>query len=119
MLLQIPAAQVERTLRDIRNDRYSVLRNIVPRGDPRPTYGTREHRKEQKTVVIPPGAWAVGRSLADVRGRGIEVAFTGVRRQGILGRDPAGDTLLRDGDIVVMSGEPEDLEHAESVLLAG
>jgi CPA2 family monovalent cation:H+ antiporter-2 len=119
MLLRIPASQVEGTLGKIRNDRYAVLRNIVPRGDPRPSYGTQEHRKEQKTVVIPPGAWAVGRSLEDVRGRGIRATFTGVRRQGILGRDPTGDTVLRDGDIIVLSGAPEDLEHAESILLAG
>jgi CPA2 family monovalent cation:H+ antiporter-2 len=42
-----------------------------------------------------------------------------VRRQGILGREPARDTILRDGDIVVIYGQPEELERAESVLLAG
>ena len=71
------------------------------------------------SVVVPPGAWAVGRSLDDVRSRGAVVTFTGVRRQGIMGREPAGDTILRDGDIVVIYGQPEDLAHAESVLLAG
>jgi CPA2 family monovalent cation:H+ antiporter-2 len=70
-------------------------------------------------VVVPPGAWAVGRTLDEVRSRSVEVTFTGVRRQGILGRDPAGDTALRDGDIVVIYGQPEDLERAEAVLLAG
>ncbi|MGQ4828275.1 TrkA C-terminal domain-containing protein, partial [Enterococcus faecalis] len=77
-----------------------------------------DHREELKSVVIPPGAWAVGRTLEDVRSRGAVVTFTGVRRQGILGRDPAGDTILRDGDIVVIYGPPEDLARAESVLLA-
>jgi CPA2 family monovalent cation:H+ antiporter-2 len=61
----------------------------------------------------------VGRSLSEVRGRGVEVTFTGVRRQGILGREPAPDTILRDGDIVVIYGAPEELERAEAVLLAG
>jgi CPA2 family monovalent cation:H+ antiporter-2 len=61
----------------------------------------------------------VGRTLGEVRHRGIEVTFTGVRRQGILGREPAGDTVLRDGDIVVIYGQPEELERAEAVLLAG
>jgi len=70
-------------------------------------------------VVIPPGAWAVGRSVEDVRLRGAEVAFTGIRRQGILGRDPAAEASFREGDIVVMYGEPKALEHAEAVLLAG
>jgi CPA2 family monovalent cation:H+ antiporter-2 len=70
-------------------------------------------------VVVPPGAWAVGRSIAEVRTRGAEVAFTGVRRQGILGREPASDMTLREGDVVVLYGLPESLEHAEAVLLAG
>ena len=54
-----------------------------------------------------------------MRGHGVAVAFTGVRRHGILGREPSGDTVLRDGDIVVIYGQPDELERAESVLLAG
>ncbi|HET9390434.1 MAG TPA: cation:proton antiporter [Steroidobacteraceae bacterium] len=119
MLLQVPVTRVVRTVGEIRSNRYSVLRNIVPRGDPRPMDQELEHREEIKSVVVPPGAWAVGRTLRDVRSRGIEVTFTGVRRQGILGRAPADETVLRDGDIVVIYGQPEDLERAEAVLLAG
>ena len=70
-------------------------------------------------MVLPPGAWSIGRTLAEVRSHDVAVSFTGVRRHGILGREPAGDTVLRDGDIVVIYGQPEDLERAEAVLLAG
>jgi monovalent cation:H+ antiporter-2, CPA2 family len=119
MLLHAPVTRVVRVVGEIRNNRYSVLRNIVPRSDPRPFDESLDHREELKSVVIPPGAWAVGRTLHDVRSRGMEVTFTGGRRQGIMGRDPAGDTVLRDGDIVVIYGQPEDLARAESVLLAG
>ncbi|HEY2401811.1 MAG TPA: cation:proton antiporter [Steroidobacteraceae bacterium] len=119
MLLHVPVTRVVRTVNDIRNNRYAVLRNIVPPGDAR-TFGASPDQQEQMvSVVVPPGAWAVGRTLDDVRGRGAAVTFTGVRRQGIMGRDPAGETVLRDGDIVVIYGQPEDLAHAESVLLAG
>jgi CPA2 family monovalent cation:H+ antiporter-2 len=108
-----------RTLNDIRNNRYAVLRNIVRRGEPRPIDDLQGHREEIKSVVVPPGAWAVGRTLSEVRSRGVEVTFTGICRQGILGREPGVDTVLRDGDIVVLYGQPEELERAESVLLAG
>ncbi|HUL47349.1 MAG TPA: TrkA C-terminal domain-containing protein, partial [Steroidobacteraceae bacterium] len=118
MLLHVPVPRVVRTLGDIRSSRYAVLRNIVRRGDPRPIEES-EHREELKSVVVPPGAWAVGRTLREVRGRGVEVTFTGVRRQGILGREPAEGTVLHEGDIVVIHGQPEELERAESVLLAG
>ena len=76
------------TVGDIRNNRYAVLRNIVRRGDARPLDETHEYREELKSVVVPPGAWAVGRTLGDVRSRGVQVAFTGIRRHGILGREP-------------------------------
>ena len=119
MLLHVPVTKVVRAVNDIRSNRYAVLRNIVRRGDARPLDETHEHREEIKSVVVPPGAWAVGRTLSDVRSRGVEVVFTGIRRLGILGREPAVDTVLRDGDIVVIYGQPEELERAESVLLAG
>ncbi len=119
MLLHVPVTKVVRTMGEIRSNRYSVLRNIVRRGDARPLDETHEFREELKSIVIPPGAWSVGRTLGDVQGRGVHVTFTGVRRQGILGREPSGETVLRDGDIVVIYGQPEELERAESVLLAG
>jgi len=108
MLLHVPVTRVVRTLGEIRNSRYAVLRNIVRRGDARVVDETTEQREEIRSIVVPPGAWAVGRSLGEVRNRGVAVTFTGVRRHGILGREPAGDTILR-----------EELERAESVLLAG
>jgi len=119
MLLRVPVSRVVRVLGEIRNSRYAVLRNIVRRGESRVADETSEQREEIKSVVVPPGAWAVGRSLSEVRNRGVAVTFTGVRRHGILGREPAGDTVLRDGDIVVIYGQPEELERAEAVLLAG
>ena len=70
-------------------------------------------------MSCPPGAWAVGRSVDEVRARGAAVAFTGIRRHGILGKAPEGATRLREGDIVLIQGRPKALEHAEGVLLAG
>jgi len=119
MLLHVPVARVVRTLGDIRASRYAVLRNIVQQDDAQLPDASGGKREEVKSVVVPPGAWAVGRSLGELRSRGVEVTFTGVRRHGILGREPAPDTVLRDGDIVVFYGQPEELERAEALLLAG
>jgi monovalent cation:H+ antiporter-2, CPA2 family len=119
LLLHVPVAKVVRVVGDIRADRYTVLRKVVSRDEVRLIDTTVEYDEELKSVVLPPGAWAIGRTLDEVRARGAAVAFTGIRRQGILGREPGGHTVLRDGDIVVLYGEPEALEHAESVLLAG
>jgi CPA2 family monovalent cation:H+ antiporter-2 len=119
MLLQVPMSRVVRTIGEIRNHRYAAFRTFFKRETALVSDGTQEFREELRSVVLPPAAWAVGRSIDDVRARGAEVAFTGVRRQGILGRDPQGTTQLREGDIVVIYGEPDALEHAEAVMLAG
>jgi monovalent cation:H+ antiporter-2, CPA2 family len=119
MLLHVPVSRVVRTLGEIRGNRYAVLRNIVRQGDSEAIDEAREPHEEVKSVVVPPGAWAVGKSLTDVRRRGVTVTFTGVRRHGILGREPGASTVLRDGDIVVIYGRPDELERAEAVLLAG
>jgi CPA2 family monovalent cation:H+ antiporter-2 len=119
MLLNVPVSRVVRTVGAIRSNRYATLRNIFRRDDALPIDEQHAFREELKSVVVPPGAWAVGRSIGEARARGAEVAFTGVRRQGILGREPAAEMRLREGDIVVLYGLPEALEHAEAVLLTG
>jgi CPA2 family monovalent cation:H+ antiporter-2 len=121
MLLNVPVVKVVRTVSDIRNSRYAVLRNIVNLDGASfvPIEAERDDSEQLKTVLLPPGAWGVGRTLDEVRERGAEVTFTSIRRHGIVGREPGGETSLRDGDIVVIYGSPKACEHAESVLLAG
>ena len=115
-LLQLPAAQVGRVVQTLRQQRYATLRTRTgARLDPDDEVSADQLR----SVVLPPGGWAVGRRLEEIRARGAEGAFTAIRRQGITGREPAGDTELREGDVVVIYGVPEALEHAEAVLLAG
>jgi len=119
MLLQVPVSRVVRTVGDIRSRRYATLRGVVRReGDPGAD-ALDEPPEGLATVVLPPSAWAVGRRLEEVRRHGAAVAFTALRRHGITGREPAGDTLLREGDVLVVYGLPEAIEHAEAVLLTG
>jgi CPA2 family monovalent cation:H+ antiporter-2 len=119
MLLRVPVTKVVRTIGEIRNTRYAVLRNIVTQDWEHSIEPLPESGEALRTVVLPPGAWAVGRTLDEVRQQGAEVTFTSIRRHGIVGRDPGGETSLRDGDIVVIYGDLKSLQRAESVLLAG
>jgi monovalent cation:H+ antiporter-2, CPA2 family len=118
MLLNVPMTRVVRTIGEIRRARYATLRDVVP-ADSSAGDVLDERGEGIATVVIPPRAWAVGRSLAEVRTRGAEVVFTALRRQGITGREPAESTTLRGGDVLLVYGLPEAIEHAEAILLTG
>ncbi len=119
LVLQVPMSNVMRTVGDIRRHRYSLLRSIFRREGAELIDDSHTLREELHTVVLPPGSWSIGRPIREVRDRGAEVSFTAVRRGDILGRDPDHSMLLREGDVVVLFGTPEALEHAEAVLLAG
>jgi monovalent cation:H+ antiporter-2, CPA2 family len=119
MLLDVPVSKVVRTVGDIRANRYATLRSIFRHSGARAIDDTHAYREELRSIVLPPGSWSIGRRLDDVRTRGADVTFTAVRRHGITGRQPDGATELREGDVVVIYGTPEAIEHAEAVLLAG
>ena len=119
MLLNVPVSKVVRTVGDIRNNRYATLRSIFRHEGARSIDDTHAFREELRTIVLPPSAWSTGRRLGEIRERGVEVSFTAVRRHGITGRQPDDSLVLREGDVVVLYGTPEALEHAEAVLLAG
>jgi CPA2 family monovalent cation:H+ antiporter-2 len=119
LVLHVPMSKVVKTVGDIRRHRYGLLRSIFRSGEAELVDGSHDLREELHTVVLPPGAWSIGKSIEEVRGKGAEVSFTAVRRGGIVGRDPDEAMTLREGDVVVIYGTPEALEHAETVLLAG
>jgi len=114
----VPVSRVVRTVGEIRGQRYGMLRNLFRRGDPR-ALDDHAFREELHTLVLPPGAWAVGRTIADMKERGAEVSVSAIRRDGIVGREPGSDTVLREGDVLVLYGTPEALEHGETVFLMG
>ena len=75
--------------------------------------------KSLHSVILPPHAWAVGKSIAELANSGSQAAVSAVRRDGIVGRDPGADTVFKEGDVVVVCGTPEAVEHAETLLLMG
>jgi CPA2 family monovalent cation:H+ antiporter-2 len=119
LLLDVPVSRVVKTVGDIRSTRYATLRRIFRREDARPIDETHALREELHTVVLPPGAYGVGKTVADLNLDQGEVTITAIRRDGIVGRQPDPSTVLREGDVVVLYGVPEALEHGEARLLMG
>ena len=119
LLLKLPVPRVIRTVNDIRSHRYGMLRQYFRAADAEPLDDSHAFREELHSVILPPQAWAVGRSIAELEARGSRAAVSAVRRDGIVGREPGPDTLFKEGDVVVVCGTPEAVEHAETLLLMG
>ena len=119
LLLKLPMPRVIRTVNDIRSHRYSMLRQYFRAADAEPLDDSHAFREELHSVVLPPHAWAVGRSIEELTARGSRAVVSAVRRDGSVGREPSPDTLFKEGDVVVVCGTPEGVEHAETLLLMG
>jgi CPA2 family monovalent cation:H+ antiporter-2 len=117
LLLKLPMTRVIRTVNDIRSHRYGMLRQYFRDADS--LDDNHAFREELHSVILPPHAWAVGKSIEELAGRGSKAAVSAVRRDGIVGREPGPDTVFKVGDVVVVCGTPEAVEHAETLLLMG
>lgn len=119
MVLRQPVGRVVRTIGAARKERYASLRGVLRGQSSMPGVLASETREDLASVVLPPGAWCVGRTLGQVCSRAANVKIDSLSRQSVVGREPAPELVLREGDVLTLRGTPEALEHAEKVLLAG
>ena len=119
LLMKLPVGRVIRTVNDIRSHRYQMLRQYFRADGAEPLDESHAFRQQLHSVILPPQAWAVGRSITDLALRGSQATVNAVRRDGIVGREPGPDTVFKEGDVVVVYGTPEAVEHAETLLLMG
>lgn len=117
--LGVPVTRVIKQLRAVHKDRYRMLRGIF-RGEESESSEEADTGQERlHSVTLLSEAHAVGRRLADLHLDAAGVTVTAVRRGGIRGPQPAADTRLKAGDVLVLYGAPEALDEAEKILLQG
>ena len=119
LLLDVPISRIVHKVARIRSHRYSMLRNIFRKEDAQVLDESHAFREQLQALTLPEGAAAVGRSLAELRLPDAGILVTAIRRQGIVGRQPNADTVLKQDDVLVLYGTPESLERAETLLLSG
>jgi K+:H+ antiporter len=119
LCLDVPAQDVLEVTEDIRHDRYAILRSVFRKRDARNLDEDHPLRQQLRTVVLPPGARAVGSTIGELGLDRGQVRVNALRRDGIVGRNPDASTRLREGDVLILWGTPEDLEQEESRLLMG
>jgi CPA2 family monovalent cation:H+ antiporter-2 len=119
LLMGVPGSRIMRHVRDVRTDRYRMLRGFFHGEDLDEGKGAHAYQERLHSVTLPAGARAVGRLIADLHLEGLGVSVNAVRRGGIRGPEPGPETRLTAGDVLVLFGTPEALEQAEKILLEG
>ena len=116
LLLGVPLNRVMRRARDARSTRYRLLRGFFKGVSDEPEEADADSAR-MSSVLIEPGAFAIGQSLEDLALSDVEVSA--IRRHGIRGLEPGPETRLQVGDVVVLLGTPGAIGAAEAKLLQG
>ncbi len=111
-LIGTPITRVIRRMRETRSQRYSLMRGFFHGASDADKQDARLH-----SVSLPAGARALGQTLGELALA--QVAVAAVRRRGVRSLDPAPDTRLETGDVLVLLGDPVALAAAEQKLLQG
>lgn len=117
-LIGVPLSRVIRRTRDIRMQRYGMIRGFF-HGASDAAESPEAQQERLQSIVLHAGAWAVGRRIADIDFGMLGVNLNVLRRKGVRNLEPAQDMTLESGDVLVLLGVPANLALAELRLLKG
>lgn len=115
--LEVPEEEISQIIEHERDNRYQHLRGYFL-GENAASVESNEQFLLH-TVSLAEGSYAVGRKLGDIDFGQVEVNVACMRRDGVRGEQPGPEVQLRAGDVLVLQGSPEGLEHGEAMLVAG
>jgi CPA2 family monovalent cation:H+ antiporter-2 len=119
LMLGVPVKRVVSHIRSVRDQRYRLLRGFYRGASDDAADLDEANQPRLHTVSLEAGAYAVGRTLAELGLDGLGVEVTAVRRRGIRADAPDPETRFEGGDVVVLLGRPDALDAAETRLLQG
>ena len=116
-LLGVPMARVLRRIREVRAQRYQTMRGFFRGQSDREEDESKQPRLH--SVLVTQGARSIGKTLEELDFSELGCDVNAIRRRGIRAVEPAPETRLAVGDVVVLLGLPEGLMAAEERLLNG
>ncbi|WP_137822457.1 monovalent cation:proton antiporter family protein [Pseudomonas sp. D(2018)] len=118
VLLGLPRSRVEAHMEAVRRNRYRLLHGYYPGGQANLVDAHGQPRRLLHAVNLNEGAYACGRTLGDLRLERLGLEVQGIRRLGAP-LQSADETLLQDGDAVLICGGLQAIEAGEALLLTG
>ncbi len=114
-LVGVPMRRVIRVVQNQRDARYNLLRGYFHGADDDSV--DEMHHERLATFTLPLGAKSVGKPIGHLALHALGVRVVNLRRNNGRSLMAQDDTLLEDGDTLVLSGIPENLSIAEQKLL--
>lgn len=117
--LGIPLARVLKRIRQIRAERYQLMRGFFRGLTDENTESGRPDQPRLQSLTLQESSHGRDLRVADIPLENWGVELTMLRRKGIKGLQPEPQTLLQTGDVLVLMGSPEALARAEQWLMSG
>ena len=119
LLLGVPLTRVLGQLREVRRQRYQLMRGFFPGSTDVDEAAHDLSQPRLKSVLLSATAHAVGQTLEELEIEETGAQVTSIRRRDTRVVHPAAETRLEANDVVVLLGTPEALGRAEMRLLSG
>ncbi len=118
LLSGVPLNRVIRRIQEARAKRYSVFSGFF-RAVPEPVGEPDNLQPRFNSLLLNKEDDAVGKTLDEINLAELNVEVNSVRRHNVEGSHPAGNMVLRAGDVLMLLGEPVSLDAAERRLRGG
>lgn len=115
----VPLNRVIRRIQETRARRYSMFSGYFRVASDTLAEPAERMQPRFHSVLLGERDSAVGKTLDEVDLAALQVEVNAVRRHNVQGSEPAGDMVLRAGDVLVLLGAPEQLAEAEEWLRRG
>jgi len=115
VLVGVPINRVLKRIRQVRGQRYRLLRGFYRGFTDRDDDDNSQSRLH--SIWLTPGAAAIGQTLGELGLELLGCEVSAIRRRGIRALEPAPETRLDEGDVVVVLGTPGAVAAAEDRLL--
>lgn len=115
----VPMSRVLRRIRKERENRYGAMHGFYQGESTELSPDKRDLLEFIHAIAIPTDAYAVGKTLAELRIVERRVDIVGLRRDNAEISSPDLDTIVAAQDIIVVKGKPRRVERIERFLMTG
>ena len=118
-ILGMPMAKIVRRMQVMRNNKYATMREFFHGNETDDLELPDDLRKRLSCVTLEHSAFAIGKKLEDLELDSMGITLHKNRDDDSNVVPPDSTKTLQEGNVLVLFGTPEALEHAEGYLLNG